>query len=82
MKLNKWYDIDNTKCDLCDKPYVMVDLRLRKELDGLCFACAQKGGWLGMTPDDIEKCKRVFDALEADRQMTYEERIRRRDSES
>jgi hypothetical protein len=82
MKFDKWYDLDNSHCDLCDKPYVTVDLRLKQELKGICFACAQKSNWAGMTSAEIEKCKRVFDALEADRHMTYQQLINRRDSES
>ena len=36
-------------CAICDDEYTTLDFRLRDKLRGICFLCAEEGGFVGMT---------------------------------
>ena len=69
-------------CAICDDEYTTLDFRLRDKLRGICFLCAEEGGFVGMTLEEVTRCVSVARAVRADQKSTPEQRQHIKDMES
>ena len=51
------------KCAICDHEYTTLDMRLRNELRGICFLCAEEGDFFGFTLEEVTRCVSVARAV-------------------
>ena len=70
------------KCAICDHEYTTLDLRLRIELRGICFLCAEEGDFFGFTLEEVTRCIAVARAIRADDTATPEQRRHIKDQQS
>ena len=70
------------KCGICDHEYTILDMRLRTELRGICFFCAEEGEFFGFTLEEVTKCVAVARAIRADQNATSEQRRHIKDQQS
>ena len=54
------------KCAICDKEFNDLDFRLRNYLRGICFLCAEEGGFVGMTLEEVTRVVSVAKAIRVD----------------
>ena len=57
-------------CAICDAKFNNLDMRLRTELRGICFLCAEEGDFFGFTLEEVTKCVAVARAVRADQNAT------------
>ena len=69
-------------CAICDHEYTTLDLRLRTELRGICFLCAEEGDFFGFTLEEVTRCVSVARAVRADQNATSVQRRHTKDMES
>ena len=70
------------KCAICDSEFNNLDMRLRTELRGICFLCAEEGDFFGFTLEEVTRCVAVARAIRADQNATSEQRRHKKDMES
>ena len=70
------------KCAICDHEYTTLDMRLRTELRGICFMCAEEGEFFGFTLEEVTRCVAVARAIRADQNATSEQRRHIKDQQS
>lgn len=70
------------KCGICDHEYTTLDFRLRDELRGICFLCAEEGEFFGFTLEEVIRCVSVAKAVRADWNATPAQRRHLKDMES
>ncbi|CAB4194689.1 hypothetical protein UFOVP1271_8 [uncultured Caudovirales phage] len=70
------------KCAICDHEYTTLDMRLRTELRGICFLCAEEGDFFGFTLEEVTRCVSVARAIRADQNASSEQRRHTKDMES
>ena len=70
------------KCALCDHEYTTLDMRLRTELRGICFLCAEEGDFFGFTLEEVTRCVSVARAIRADQNASSEQRRHTKDMDS
>ena len=58
------------KCGICDAEFNNLDTRLRTELRGICFLCAEEGDFFGFTLEEVTRCVAVARAIRADENQT------------
>jgi hypothetical protein len=51
-------------------------------LRGICLACAEEGGFVGMTLEETARCSAMIRVIKAEQKMTSFERQLRKDQES
>ena len=69
-------------CAICDEKFTTLDVRLRTELRGICFLCAEEGDFFGFTLEEVTKCVAVARAIRADQNATPEQARLQKDMES
>jgi hypothetical protein len=69
-------------CAICDAKFNNLDMRLRTELRGICFLCAEEGDFFGFTLEEVTRCVAVARAIRADQNATSEQRRHTKDMES
>ena len=69
-------------CAICDAEFNNLDMRLRTELRGICFLCAEEGEFFGFTLEEVTRCVSVARAIRADQNATSEQRRHTKDMES
>jgi hypothetical protein len=69
-------------CAICDNEYTTLDMRLRTELRGICFLCAEEGDFFGFTLEEVTRCVSVARAVRADQNATSAQRRHTKDMES
>lgn len=69
-------------CAICDQEYTTLDFRLRDDLRGICFLCAEEGEFFGFTLEEVTRCVAVAKAVRADQNATPEQRRQIKDMES
>ena len=69
-------------CAICDAEFNNLDMRLRTELRGICFLCAEEGDFFGFTLEEVTRCVAVARAIRADQNATNEQRRHTKDMES
>ena len=57
-------------CAICDAEFNNLDMRLRTELRGICFLCAEEGDFFGFTLEEVTRCVAVARAIRADENAT------------
>ena len=57
-------------CAICDAEFNNLDMRLRTELRGICFLCAEEGDFFGFTLEEVTRCVAVARAIKADQNAT------------
>ena len=57
-------------CEICDADFNNLDMRLRTELRGICFLCAEEGDFFGFTLEEVTRCVAVARAIRADENQT------------
>lgn len=57
-------------CAICNHEYTTLDFRLRTELRGICFLCAEEGDFFGFTLEEVTRCVAVARAIRADENAT------------
>ena len=57
-------------CAICDAEFNNLDMRLRTELRGICFLCAEEGDFFGFTLEEVTRCVGVARAIRADGNAT------------
>ena len=57
-------------CAICDAEFNNLDMRLRTELRGICFLCAEEGDFFGFTLEEVTRCVAVARAIRADQNAT------------
>lgn len=57
-------------CQICDAEFNNLDMRLRTELRGICFMCAEEGDFFGFTLEEVTRCVAVARAIRADENQT------------
>ena len=57
-------------CAICDSEFNNLDMRLRTELRGICFLCAEEGDFFGFTLEEVTRCVAVARAIRADQNAT------------
>ena len=70
------------KCAICDSEFNNLDMRLRTELRGICFLCAEEGDFFGFTLEEVTRCVAVARAIRADQNATSEQRRHTKDMET
>ena len=70
------------KCAICDSEFNNLDMRLRTELRGICFLCAEEGDFFGFTLEEVTRCVAVARAIRADQNATSVQRRHTKDMES
>lgn len=43
-------------CEICDALLLIGDIRMSKELRGICLLCAEEGDFYGMTLEETTRC--------------------------
>ena len=69
-------------CAICDAKFNNLDMRLRTELRGICFLCAEEGDFFGFTLEEVTRCVAVARAIRADQNATSEQRRHTKDMET
>jgi hypothetical protein len=69
-------------CAICDAEFTILDVRLRTELRGICFLCAEEGEFFGFTLEEVTRCVAVARAVRADQNATSEQRRHIKDQQS
>lgn len=69
-------------CGICNAEFRNLDVRLRTELRGICFPCAEEGGFVGFTLEEVTRCVAVAKAIRADQNATPEQTRHLKDMES
>ena len=69
-------------CAICDAEFNNLDMRLRTELRGICFLCAEEGDFFGFTLEEVTRCVAVARAIRADQKMTAFQRQLQKDQKS
>ena len=69
-------------CAICDEKFTTLDVRLRTELRGICFLCAEEGDFFGFTLEEVTKCVAVARAIRADQNATPEQARLQKDMET
>ena len=69
-------------CAICDAEFNNLDMRLRTELRGICFLCAEEGDFFGFTLEEVTRCVAVARAIRADQNATSEQRRHTKDMET
>ena len=69
-------------CAICDAEFTTLDVRLRTELRGICFLCAEEGDFFGFTLEEVTRCVSVARAVRADQNATSIQRRNIKDMES
>ena len=69
-------------CAICDHEYTTLDMRLRTELRGICFLCAEEGEFFGFTLEEVTRCVSVARAVRVDQNATPKQRRHIKDMES
>ena len=57
-------------CAICEAEFNNLDMRLRTELRGICFLCAEEGDFFGFTLEEVTRCVAVARAIRADENAT------------
>ena len=57
-------------CAICDAEFNNLDMRLRTELRGICFLCAEEGDFFGFTLEEVTRCVAVARAIRTDENQT------------
>ena len=70
------------KCQICDAEFNNLDMRLRTELRGICFLCAEEGDFFGFTLEEVTRCVAVARAIRADQNATPAQARLQKDMES
>ena len=70
------------KCAICDSKFNNLDMRLRTELRGICFLCAEEGDFFGFTLEEVTRCVAVARAIRADENQTPGQARLQKDMES
>ena len=70
------------KCEICDEKFTTLDVRLRTELRGICFLCAEEGDFFGFTLEEVTRCVAVARAIRADENQTPAQARLQKDMES
>lgn len=69
-------------CGICNAEFRNLDFRLRTELRGICFLCAEEGGFVGFTLEETTRCVAVAKAIRADQKATPEQARHIKDQQS
>ena len=69
-------------CAICDAEFNNLDMRLRTELRGICFLCAEEGDFFGFTLEEVTRCVAVARAIRADENQTPAQARHLKDMES
>ena len=69
-------------CAICDAEFNTLDMRLRTELRGICFLCAEEGDFFGFTLEEVTRCVAVARAIRSDQNATSEQRRHIKDQQS
>jgi hypothetical protein len=69
-------------CAICDAEFNNLDMRLRTELRGICFLCAEEGDFFGFTLEEVTRCVAVARAIRADQNATSKQRRHIKDMET
>ena len=69
-------------CAICDAEFNNLDMRLRTELRGICFLCAEEGDFFGFTLEEVTRCVAVARAIKADQNATPAQARLQKDMES
>ena len=69
-------------CAICDEKFTTLDVRLRTELRGICFLCAEEGDFFGFTLEEVTRCVAVARAIKADQNATPAQARLQKDMES
>jgi len=69
-------------CPICDHEFTTLDVRLRTELRGICFLCAEEGDFVGFTLEEMTRCVAVAKAIRADQNATTKQLRHIKDQES
>ena len=69
-------------CAICDAEFNNLDMRLRTELRGICFLCAEEGDFFGFTLEEVTRCVAVAKAIRADQNASSEQRRHIKDQQS
>ena len=69
-------------CAICDAEFNTLDMRLRTELRGICFLCAEEGDFFGFTLEEVTRCVAVARAIRADENATSVQRRHTKDMET
>ena len=69
-------------CAICDAKFNNLDMRLRTELRGICFLCAEEGDFFGFTLEEVTRCVAVARAIRADENASSEQRRHIKDQQS
>ena len=69
-------------CGICDAEFNNLDMRLRTELRGICFLCAEEGDFFGFTLEEVTRCVAVARAIRADENQTPAQARHMKDMES
>lgn len=69
-------------CAICHEKFTNLDMRLRVELRGICFLCAEEGDFFGFTLEEVTRCVAVARAIRADENATSEQRQHTKDMET
>ena len=69
-------------CEICHAPLRTGDIRMRSELRGICLACAEEGGFVGMTLEETARCVAMIRVIRAEQKMTSFQRQLQKDKES
>ena len=69
-------------CAICDAEFNNLDMRLRTELRGICFLCAEEGDFFGFTLEEVTRCVAIARAIRADQNATPEQRQHIKDQQS
>ena len=66
-------------CAICDAKFNNLDMRLRTELRGICFLCAEEGEFFGFTLEEVTRCVSVARAIRAEEKATSAQRQHTKD---
>ena len=69
-------------CGICNAEFRNLDFRLRAELRGICFLCAEEGGFVGFTLEEVTRCVAVAKAIKADQNANSAQRQHIKDQQS
>ena len=69
-------------CAICDAEFNNLDMRLRTELRGICYLCAEEGDFFGFTLEEVTRCVAVARAIRADQNATPAQARLQKDMES
>ena len=69
-------------CAICEAEFNNLDMRLRTELRGICFLCAEEGDFFGFTLEEVTRCVAVARAIRADQNATPEQARHIKDMET